>query len=149
MASEDIDKTSFISHYGLYRFRRIPFGLMNAPGNFQRACDIILASVKRKHALVYLDDVIVYLDTLEEKFDHLDSVLRLLRDTGSTLKLPKCHFFKTSVDYLVHIVAHGRLEVAERATEAVDKELQPRNATELRSILSLFHIYRRLAPHRS
>ena len=69
----------------------MPFGLMNAPGTIQRAADIILASVKWQHALVYLDDVIVYSDTLEEHFDHLESVLRLLRDAGLTLKPPKCH----------------------------------------------------------
>ena len=60
MAPKDMDKTAFISHYGLYRFRRMPFGLKNAPGTFQRIADIILASVKWQNALVYLDDVIVY-----------------------------------------------------------------------------------------
>ena len=72
------------------------FGLMNAPGIFQRAADILLASVKWQHALVYLDDVIIYSDTLEEHFYHLDAVLRLLRNEGVTFKLPKSHFVKTS-----------------------------------------------------
>ena len=109
MASEDMEKTALISHYGFYRFRRIPFALMNAPGTFPRAADIILASVKWKHALVYLDDVIVYSDKLEEHFENLDSVLHFLRDAGLTLKLPKCNFFKTSVEYLGHIVTTGRI----------------------------------------
>ena len=51
-----------------------------------------MASVKWQHALFYLDDVIVYSDTLEEHFEHLESVLRLLRDAGMTLELPKFHF---------------------------------------------------------
>ena len=59
------------------------------------------------------------------------------------LKLPKCYFFKTSVDYLGHIVTPGRLEVAKRATEAVEKALPPLNATERRSFLGLCNVYRR------
>ena len=59
MAPEDMEKTAFISHYGLYRFRRMPFGLKNATGTFQRIAYIIMASVRWQHALVYLDDVIV------------------------------------------------------------------------------------------
>ena len=65
MAPDDMDKTVIISHYGLYRFRVIPFGLMNTPGTFQRAAEIILASVKWKHALVYLDYSIVYSNKFE------------------------------------------------------------------------------------
>ena len=69
-------------------------------GPFQRAADIILASVKWQNALVCLDDESVYLDTVQEHFDLFEFVLRLLRDAEMNLKLLKCHFFKTSVDYL-------------------------------------------------
>ena len=55
----DRNKTAFTSHQGLYRFKRMPFGLRNAPGTFQRAADVILSKVKWKTALVYHDDVIV------------------------------------------------------------------------------------------
>ena len=58
---DDRDKTTFTSHYGIYRFLRLPFGLRNAPATFQRAIDIILSGFKWKTCLVYLDDVIVFL----------------------------------------------------------------------------------------
>ena len=77
VAEEDKDKTAFISHFGLYRWLRMPFGLKNAPGTFQRAADIILASVKWQFVLVYLDGVIVYSKSIEEHFDHLYAVLRI------------------------------------------------------------------------
>ena len=51
---EDRDKTTFTSHYGIYRFLRLPFGLRNAPATFQRAIDIILSGVKWKTCVVYL-----------------------------------------------------------------------------------------------
>ena len=75
--------------------------------------------------------------------------MSLLHEAGLTLKLPKCHLFKNSVDYLGHIVTPGRLEIARRATDAIDKALPPRNATEMRSFLGLFNVYRRFVPNLS
>ena len=73
--------------------------------------------------------------------------MSLLHKAGLTLKLPKCHYFKNSVDYLGHIVTPGRLEIARRATDAIDKALPPRNATEMRSFLGLCNFYRRFVPN--
>lgn len=56
----DRDKTTFKSHHGLYRFIQTPLGLMNAPGTFLRAIDVILSTDKWKHALIYLDDIVVF-----------------------------------------------------------------------------------------
>ena len=64
----DRDKTTFTSHHGLYRFVRMPFGLKNAPGTFQRAADVIQSKVKWQSAHVYLDDVIVYSKTVSEHY---------------------------------------------------------------------------------
>ena len=147
VAERDRDKTAFVSHFGLYRWLRMPFGLKNAPATFQRAADVILAAVKWQFALVYLDDVIVYSKSVEEHFDHLAYVLRLLQKAGLTLKLPKCEFFRESVDYLGHIISPGKLNVAHRATEAFSKALPPRNVTELRSFLGLCNVYRRFVPN--
>jgi hypothetical protein len=57
---EDRDKTAFVTNCGLHRFTRISFSLCNAPATFQRALDLILAGVKWKYVLVYLDYVIVH-----------------------------------------------------------------------------------------
>ena len=57
---EDREKTAFVSHHGMYQWLRMPFGLRNAPAAVQRTMDVILASVKWKTALVYLDDIVVF-----------------------------------------------------------------------------------------
>jgi Reverse transcriptase (RNA-dependent DNA polymerase) len=75
---EDLDKTTFTSHYGIYRFLRLPFGLRNAPATFQRAIDIILSGVKWKTCLVYLDDVIVFSSSRQAHLQHVNEALTLL-----------------------------------------------------------------------
>jgi len=63
---KDREKTAFVCHEGAYQYKRMPFGLINAPATFQRALDIIFSGVKWQSCLIYLDDVIVYSKT-EEK----------------------------------------------------------------------------------
>ena len=108
VAQDDRDKTTFTSHLGTYRFKRLPFGLKNAPATFQRAIDIILSSVRWQTCLIYLD-VIVFSRDEAEHLHHGDQVLSLLREPGVTLKLTKWHFFEKKVDYLGHVVMPGKL----------------------------------------
>ena len=70
VAPEDRDKTTFSCHVGMYRFTRMPFGLLNAPATFQRAMDIILSEVRWESVIVYLDDVIIFSRSFEEHVRH-------------------------------------------------------------------------------
>jgi hypothetical protein len=146
VAPEDMDKTTFTSHAGTYRFGRMPFGLRNAPATFQRTVDIILSGLTWKSCLVYLDDIIIYSTSMEEHLLHLTEVLTLLGKAGLSLKLTKCHFFKETVDYLGHVIRPGKLAVAEKNTDALRKAQPPRTQTELRSFLGLCNVYRRFVP---
>ena len=137
IAERDRDKTTLASHSGLYRFLSMPVGLKNAPATFQRAVNIILSCVKWETALVYLDDVIVYSQTVTEHMVHVREVLRLLHTAAVSLKLAKCAFFDTSVTYLGHIIRPGRLEVERRNVIAIDRARAPTNQTELRSFLGM------------
>ena len=143
---DDRDKTTFTSHYGIYRFLRLPFGLRNAPATFQRAIDIILSGVKWKTCLVYLDDVIVFSKSRQDHLSHVAEALTLLGNAGLSLKLKKCHFFAETVDYLGHVIRPGRLGVAEKNTNALKAAPLPRTQTELRSFLGLCNVYRRFVP---
>ena len=143
---KDRDKTTFTSHYGIYRFLRLPFGLRNAPATFQRAIDIILSGVKWKTCLVYLDDVIVFSSSRQAHLAHVAEALTLLGNAGLSLKLSKCHFFSETVDYLGHVIRPGRLGVAEKNTTALRTAPLPRTQTELRSFLGLCNVYRRFVP---
>jgi Reverse transcriptase (RNA-dependent DNA polymerase) len=78
----DIEKTTFTCHEGLYQFRRMPFGLKNAPATFQRFVDITFTGLTCKVCLVYLDDIIVHSKSREEHLVHLDAVLHRLYRAG-------------------------------------------------------------------
>ena len=125
----------------------MPFGLKNAPATFQRDVDIILSRVRWQYALVYLDDVIVYSKTLEEHFTHMRTILGMLKDAGVSLKLPKCHFFQSSVDYLGHVIRLGKLEVSSRTCEALRQATAPTTQPGIRSFVGLCNIFRRFVPN--
>ena len=146
VAPDDMDKTTFTSHEGTYRFRRMPFGLRNAPATFQRTVDIVLSGLTWKSCLVYLDDIIIYSKTMNAHVGHLDEVLTLLGTAGLSLKLAKCFFFKDTVDYLGHVIRPGKLAVAVKNTDSLRSALPPTTQTELRSFLGLCNVYRRFVP---
>ena len=140
---EDRDKTAFVCHAGTYQYRRMPFGLTNAPASFQRALDLILTKYKWKTCLIYLDDIIVYSKTVEEHINHVDDILRCLSAAGVTLKIKKCKFFTTTVEYLGHVIKPGQLEIDPTNTKSLREALPPTNKSELRSFLGLANVYRR------
>ena len=140
---EDKDKTTFTSHMGTYRFKRLPFGLKNAPATFQRALDMVLSGVRWQTCLIYLDDVIVFSRTEGEHLVQVDQVLTLLRKAGVTLKLSKCKFFQNKVDYLGHIILPGKLAIAQESTEAIRQSTFPETPTQLRSFLGSCNVFRR------
>ena len=143
VADEDRDKTTFTSYLGTFRYLRMPFGLKNAPATFQRALDIILSGVRWQICLVYLDDVIVFSRTHAEHVEHLDTVLTLLRNAGVSLKLKKCQFFRTEVEYLGHVIGPGTLRVSAKSTEALRACAFPKSLTQVRSFLGACNVFRR------
>ena len=91
------EKTAFITHSGLYEFRKMPFGLVNAPATFQRLMQVVLCGLTKKVCHVYVDDVLVFGCTFEEHVQNLCSVLDRIRRAGLRLKPKKCCIGRTSV----------------------------------------------------
>jgi len=147
IAPEDREKTAFVCHEGAYQYKRMPFGSTNAPATFQRALDIILSGVKWQRCLIYLYDVIVFSKTEEEHVGHVECVLRLLRDAGVTLRLPKCRFFRKTVEYLGHEIKRGRLGVMDAHTRALREAHFPTTRTQGRSFVRICHVFRQFVPN--
>lgn len=109
---KDQPKTAFCTPWGKYEFKRMPFGLRNAPATFQRFMHVVLGGLEQT-AESYIDDVIVFSRTWEEHLVHLRQTLERLRQYQLTAKPSKCQWGASSLTYLGHVVGHGKVCVPE------------------------------------
>ena len=139
----DREKTAFIFNRELYQFKRMPFGLCNAPATFQRFMNHVLRGLDDRVCLVYLDDVIILGRSLGEHLKHIDTVFRRLRHAGVKLRLKKCHFLKACVEFLGHLVTReGTLPCPGNIEKVVNFPI-PRTKKEVKGFLGLASYYRR------
>lgn len=115
----------------------MPFIPCNAPATFMRVMNDLFKPFLDNFVLVYLDDVIVYNKTWEEHMCHIKKVIDVLKKEKLYLKLSKCHFGKTSLIYLGHIVSNGKLRTNPSKVEVIMKWLEPMNVTEVQSFLGV------------
>jgi len=140
---KDRDKTAFICHKGMFRYRMMPFGLCNAGATFQRLMDIVMSGLHLDVCLVYLDDIIIFSRTIEEHLERLVRVLDRLRSAGLKLKPEKCSLFRRSVTFLGHVVSNEGIATDPEKIRAVDSWPTPTSLKEVRSFVGLASYYRR------
>jgi deoxyuridine 5'-triphosphate nucleotidohydrolase len=140
---EDRPKTAFITTEGLYEFNVMPFGLTNAPATFQRLMNKVFKNQLNKFVIIYLDDTNVYSTTFEDHLLHLRIVFDKLRQSGLKLQPSKCHFGKTSLAFLGHVISKDGIKPDPAKISAVKNFPKPHNLTVLRGFLGLASYYRR------
>ena len=99
MRPDDIAKTVFRTHDGLYEFLVMPFGLCNAPATFQALMNDVLRPFLRQFVLVFFDDILIYSKSWADHLRHLRAVLSTLRQHVLFVKRSKCAFGVSSVAY--------------------------------------------------
>ena len=92
IASEDQEKTTFNCPYGTFAFKRIPFGLCNAPGTFQRCMIAIFSDMVEKSIEIFMDDCFMIWSSFDECLENIGLVLKSCMETNLVLKWEKCHF---------------------------------------------------------
>ena len=142
IAEEDRDKTAFSTRSGQYRFTVLSMGLSNAPAQFQRMMDMVLAGLNFETCLVYLDDIICFSRTFEEHLTRLAAIFDRLLASDLKLSAKKCHLFQERVDFLGHVVSRDGIAVSPEKIKAVINWERPQNVSELRSFLGLSGYYR-------
>ena len=147
MLPEDEHKTTFKTHHGHYQFKVMPFGLTNAPATFQCIMNQILQPFLRKFVLVFLDNILIYSNTLEDHASHLEKVLATLRQHQLYLKSSKCTFAQDSLEYLGHIISSQGVATDKNKITAMLHWPVPTTVTELRTFLGLTGYYRRFVKH--
>ena len=100
VAEEDVHKTAFRTNMGHWEFIVMPFGLTNAPASFQRLMNKVFQKEVNNFILVYLDDILVFSNSLDEHWNHLRVALQRLKEAKLYGWLHKCEFLKNRIEYL-------------------------------------------------
>eukprot|EP00261_Vitis_vinifera_P030644 XP_019071887.1 PREDICTED: uncharacterized protein LOC109121615 [Vitis vinifera] len=135
MAPEDMVKTSFITEWGTYCYRVMPFGLKNAGATYQRATTTLFHDMMHRDVEVYVDDMIV---KSRDRADHLAALQRFferIRQFRLRLNPKKCTFGVTSEKLLGHIVSERGIEVDPEKIRAILDMPTPRTEKEIRGFL--------------
>lgn len=135
-------KTAFVTHEGLYEYRKMPFGLKCAPAVFQRFMDRLLGCMRWQSALVYIDDVIIYSMNISEHAAHIDTLLKAAIKVGLKFEPEKCHFGYSKLKLLGRVISREGLSINECRAKSLLELDSPRNAEELYHIIGLFGYYR-------
>ncbi|GJX65715.1 reverse transcriptase domain-containing protein [Tanacetum coccineum] len=140
---QDQDKTTFTCPYGTFAYRRMPFGLCNAPGTFQRCMVAIFHDMIEKTMEVFMDDFLVFEDSLSSCLSHLDMMLKRCEDANLVQNWEKCHFMVKEGIVLGHKISKSGIEV-DRAKVDVIAKLPPLTTVKrIRSFLGPASFYRR------
>ncbi|GJV32291.1 reverse transcriptase domain-containing protein [Tanacetum coccineum] len=108
---KDQEKTTFTCPYGTFAYRRMPFGLCNAPGTFQRCIMAIFHDMIEETMEVFMDDFSVFEDSFSSRLSHLDKMLKRCEDTNLVLNWEKCYFMVKEGIVLGHKISKSGIEV--------------------------------------
>ena len=140
-------KSTFTCQMGNFNFKRMPFGLVNAPASYTIMMNKVLQGLTWKFLLCYMDDILIYSQTFEEHLVHLDQVFKRLREANLKLKPSKCHFATEKVLYLGHFISSKGIHVNEDKIKAVKDFPRPKTVRKLRGFLGLCSYYKRFVPN--
>ncbi|GKD51088.1 reverse transcriptase domain-containing protein, partial [Tanacetum coccineum] len=122
---KDQEKTTFTCPYGTFAYRRMPFGLCNAPGTFQRCMMAIFHDMIEKTMEVFMDDFSVFGDSFSTCLSHLEKMLKRCEDTNLSLNWEKSHFMVKEGIVLGHKISKSGIEVDRAKVEVIAKLPHP------------------------
>ncbi|GKB39912.1 reverse transcriptase domain-containing protein [Tanacetum coccineum] len=140
---QDQKKTTFTCPYGIFAYRRMPFGLCNAPGTFQWCMVAIFHDMIEKTMEVFMDDFSVFRDSFSSCLSHLDMMLKRCEDTNLVLNWEKCHFMVKEGIVLGHKISKNGIEVDRAKVDVIAKLPPPTTVKGIRSFLGHAGFYRR------
>jgi hypothetical protein len=143
IAPEDQEKTTFTCPYGTFAYRRMPFGLCNAPATFQRCMMAIFSDMVEKCIEIFMDDFSVFGRSFDGCLNNLERVLQRCEDTNLVLNWEKCHFMVQEGIVLGHRISLKGIEVDKAKIQVIEKLPPPTTVRGIRSFLGHAGFYRR------
>ena len=136
--------TTFVSHLGLFRYKRLMFGISSATEKYQQIMQQVLQGTG---AVNIIDDVVVHGANQQEHDKMLINVLKRLKECGMTLNKEKCKFNLSKIKFFGLVLSERGIGPAEEKVSAVIEARKPKDATELRSFLGLVNYSGRFIPN--
>nr|GEV71219.1 DNA-directed DNA polymerase [Tanacetum cinerariifolium] len=143
------EKTTFTCPYGMFAYHRMPFGLCNAPGTFQRCMMAIFYDMIKKTMEVFMDDFSVFKNSFQSCLSHLERMLKRCEDTNLCLNWEKSHFIVKEGIVLDHKISKQGIEVDKAKVDVIIKLPHPTTVKGIRSFLGHAGFYRRFIKHSS
>ena len=141
IAEGDEWKTAFTCRYRLFEYMVMPFGLSNAPATFQRYINNVLQEYIDRGIVVYIDDIIIYTETLEEHIKLVRWVLERLAEKHLCVNLEKSEFHIPEVMFCGYVVGQTEVKMAENKVKEILEWSTPRNKKEVQSFLGFTNFY--------
>ena len=140
---DDQEKTTFTCPFVTFAFRRMPFGLCNAPATFQRCMTVIFSDFLGDSLQVFMDDFSVFGDDFDSCLAHLTKILEVCVKKRLVLSWEKSHFMVREGVVLGHLVSRKGLEVDKAKIKVIQNLPLPTTLRDLRSFLGHVGFYRR------
>lgn len=132
---------------GLYRMKRLPYGLKACPGIFQRLMSTTLAGIKGVSVL--LDDILIAGCDQKQHLERLERVLECLKSVGLTLNKNKCKIGTDRVEFLGFVVDREGVHPSIEKITAIRNAKPPQNIKELQAFLGLLNFYERFIKNKA
>ena len=143
LASNDQEKTVFVTPVGNYHYKVMPFGLKNAGSTYQRMMTRMFESQLGKNIEIYIDDMVVKSKVVSEHLGDLETIFEILRKYKLRLNASKCSFSVGSGKFLGYMVTHRGIEVNPDQIKAINNLQSPRNPKKVQKLTGMATILNR------
>jgi hypothetical protein len=136
-------KTAFKIRYGLYKYTVMPFRLSNTPATFQNMMNHIFRDVLDLGLIVYLDDILIYAEIVEEHDHIIMEVLKYFAANGLAISQDKCFWSTSRVDFLGYVLSKEGIEMAQDKVQCIRDWGRPNSLRDVQSFIGFTNCYRR------
>ena len=135
--------TSFRTRYSQFESLVMLFGLTSAPATFQHYVNDVLRPFLDLFCTAYIDDILIYSNTLREHRNHVRAILEALQKAGLQLDIDKCEFYKEQVLYLGLVISTNGIKIDLSKIQAILEWEEQKNVKDIRAFLGFANFYRR------
>ena len=141
MDKNSVEKTAFSTPDGHYQFRRMPFGLKNAPADFSRIMYQVLGNLN--YVKIYLDDITIHSISLDQHVIHIREVCKRLKKASLKINIKKCEWCAKEIKLLGHIISRNNVLMDPKKISAIKDRQVPKCIKDIKIFLGICGYYRR------